>query len=377
MLLAAALMLALPVASGPLRPDASGLRGRAEGEPTPPPPTPPPNAAPLKADDNEVVVRPESFGCRPENCTSAMEKAIARCATVTAASGRCVVELSRGTYRSWPLSLASGMTLRIQAGAVLQAPARSEWPEPDCGGGDPRFRMRRGCYFLTGTGIRGFVLEGGGTVKALGAPWWALRRKQHSVWAPGMLGCAHCSDVTIKDATFLDSPHGNIVFANSTAILVDSINITAPQDAPNTDGLNVLECKNFTLRNSFISNGDDGIACDDGDNYFGGSDGVLIHDNRFVNGHGASIGSVRNGTVKNVVVRDCSFENTSNGARIKTWIGGSGEVFNITCKHSPRISPSVLVSFQPVSAIFLRTDENLVMTSVMDPIFLTQNYNNL
>ena len=44
MLLAAALMLALPVASGPLRPDASGLRGRAEGEPTPPPPTPPPNA---------------------------------------------------------------------------------------------------------------------------------------------------------------------------------------------------------------------------------------------------------------------------------------------------------------------------------------------
>eukprot|EP01045_Picozoa_sp_COSAG04_P019845 COSAG04_NODE_1967_length_5113_cov_5.084421_4_plen_318_part_00 len=44
MLLAAALVLALPVASEPQQPDASDLWGRAEGEPTPPPPTPPPNA---------------------------------------------------------------------------------------------------------------------------------------------------------------------------------------------------------------------------------------------------------------------------------------------------------------------------------------------
>ena len=303
----------------------------------------------LKTDEDSIrsVVYPETFGCEPWvaafNCTAALEEALARCEHL----GGCVLELRNGTYLSWPLTLVSRLTLRIQRGAVLEAPRREDWPEPDCGRGDDR--TRRGCYFLAATGATDLKIEGEGRIEGHGQPWWALRRKNHSVWAPGLLGCTHCSRAVLRQVTFSNSPHGNIVFANGSDVLVDGLNISAPQTAPNTDGLNILQCRNFTMRNCLVSNGDDGVAVDDGDDYFSGSSGVVIHDNRFVDGHGASIGSIRNGTVHGVVIRDCSFKNTDNGARIKTWEGGSGEVRDI---------------------VYM----NLVMEAVTNPIVINQHY---
>ncbi|KAM1257053.1 hypothetical protein ACFX1X_031464 [Malus domestica] len=51
-------------------------------------------------------------------------------------------------------------------------------------------------------------------------------------------------------------------------------------------------------------------------------------------GHGISVGSLgadgATEKVDNIYVKDCSFTRTINGARIKTWQGGSGYARNIT-----------------------------------------------
>ncbi|KAI4344947.1 hypothetical protein L6164_012122 [Bauhinia variegata] len=69
----------------------------------------------------------------------------------------------------------------------------------------------------------------------------------------------------------------------------------------------------------------------------GGSSFINITDVACGPGHGISIGSLgKNGeyeTVEEVHVKNCSFTGTQNGARIKTWAGGSGYARKITFQN--------------------------------------------
>ncbi|KAI5336762.1 hypothetical protein L3X38_016030 [Prunus dulcis] len=81
----------------------------------------------------------------------------------------------------------------------------------------------------------------------------------------------------------------------------------------------------------------DGLGENDGDDCIainGGCSDLNIANIAYGPGHGISVGSLgANGAlekVNNVYVKDCSFSGTTNGARIKTWQGGSGYARNIT-----------------------------------------------
>ena len=58
-------------------------------------------------------------------------------------------------------------------------------------------------------------------------------------------------------------------------------------------------------------------------------DGLTVTDCVIKHGHGISIGSETVGGVKNVVVRNCSFEDTDNGIRIKSDRTRGGTVENV------------------------------------------------
>ncbi|ESW06320.1 hypothetical protein PHAVU_010G038000 [Phaseolus vulgaris] len=99
-------------------------------------------------------------------------------------------------------------------------------------------------------------------------------------------------------------------------------------NSPNTDGFDIVGSKNVAIEDSTLATGDDCIAINGGCSY--------INATRLVceGGHGISIGSLgRNQsheTVEEVHVWNCSFIDTTNGARIKTWPGGSGYARKIT-----------------------------------------------
>ena len=59
------------------------------------------------------------------------------------------------------------------------------------------------------------------------------------------------------------------------------------------------------------------------------SEDITVTDCTFLHGHGMSIGSETAGGVRNLTVRNCTFENTENGLRIKSQRGKGGIVENI------------------------------------------------
>ncbi|GAU47530.1 hypothetical protein TSUD_94350 [Trifolium subterraneum] len=77
-----------------------------------------------------------------------------------------------------------------------------------------------------------------------------------------------------------------------------------------------------------MKTGDDCIAINNGSSF------INISDVFCGPGHGISVGSLgkdkKYATVEHVHVKNCTFNGTSNGARIKTFDGGSGYVRNIT-----------------------------------------------
>jgi len=56
-----------------------------------------------------------------------------------------------------------------------------------------------------------------------------------------------------------------------------------------------------------------------------------VTDCTFLHGHGMSIGSETAGGVRNVTVKNCTFENTENGIRIKSDTRRGGIVENLIC----------------------------------------------
>ncbi|CAL9009743.1 unnamed protein product [Prunus brigantina] len=90
-------------------------------------------------------------------------------------------------------------------------------------------------------------------------------------------------------------------------------------NSPNIDGIDISSSRNVFIQHTSIGTGDDCIAIN------GGCSDLNIANIACGPGHGISLGA--NGAlekVNNVYVKDCSFSRTTNGARIKTWQGGSG-----------------------------------------------------
>ncbi|KAI5316742.1 hypothetical protein L3X38_036449 [Prunus dulcis] len=187
--------------------------------------------------------------------------------------------------------------------------------------------------------VGNLVVDGSGEIDGQGSSWWTttnqydrLSRKlmmnKQNCKAPDALHFHGCDNLKLSGLTHLNSARAHIAISGCNNVYVSHLTITAPEDSPNTDGIDISNSRNVFIQNSAIGTGDDCIAINSG-----------CYDLNIANiacgpGHGISVGSLgANGaleTVQNVYVRDSSFSGTTNGARIKTWQGGSGYAKNIT-----------------------------------------------
>lgn len=176
------------------------------------------------------------------------------------------------------------------------------------------------------------AISGSGTIDGQGQPWWDYYLindgKGSPTNRPRMLAFSGVTKFLLAGVTLKNSPSFFFVPTSSNNITVESISIIAPQDSPNTDGVDPSNSNNVVVQYSRIQNGDDNIAIKAGAS---GADtyNVVIHDNLFYDGHGASIGSETNSGVHDVYFENIYMENTENGIRIKSYDGKGGEVQNI------------------------------------------------
>ncbi|PIA42464.1 hypothetical protein AQUCO_02000127v1 [Aquilegia coerulea] len=168
--------------------------------------------------------------------------------------------------------------------------------------------------------ITGLSINGTGKIDGRGSSWWECREK-HAIQING------CADFQMKGIKIFNSQQMHVAIDSCYGVQISDVWIVAPESSPNTDGIHIGSSKNVDISKSTIETGDDCISIGTG------TSNVTISDIYCGPGHGISIGSLgKHGpaAVEQIYVYNCTFKGTQNGARIKTWQGGSGYAKDIT-----------------------------------------------
>ncbi|QJC31051.1 glycoside hydrolase family 28 protein [Enterobacteriaceae endosymbiont of Macroplea appendiculata] len=173
--------------------------------------------------------------------------------------------------------------------------------------------------------------QGGVLIKNKKYTWWQLaseaqiQNKQQN--APQLININDGNNTTLYKIHLINSPNFHIVSHNTNGLTIWGVTIKTPEDARNTDGIDPTSSQNITITHSYISTGDDNIAIKAGKQ--GTSKNMTIINNVFGHGHGMSIGSEIQNGVSNVLIKNLSLINTTNGLRIKSDSTRGGLVTNI------------------------------------------------
>jgi polygalacturonase len=279
-------------------------------------------------------------------------------------AGGGIVRLPAGTYLSKPIWLHSQTTLQLDAGAMLKATdERDDFAVKTMG----KFNA-----FINGAKLTNVTISGPGTIDGSGGKWWVpaeeARQKKsgYTLPRPSLIVLAGCKNVCLENLRLQNSPKFHFMPAECEGVVVSNVTILAPPGSPNTDAIDPSSCKNVLITRCRIDVGDDNVAIKSShkvlDREFASED-ITVTDCTFLHGHGVSIGSETSGGVKNLLVKNCTFNGTTSGIRIKSGRDRGGVVenlvyrdlvmtnveipINITCYY-PRIPPTDAA--QPVTA---------------------------
>lgn len=263
--------------------------------------------------------------------TDAVQRAFDECGQ----AGGGIVLMPAGTYLCQPLVIRTNTTLRLEKDATLKATddpadyARTDKPN--------EFN-----HFFTGKDLENVTIEGEGTIDGSGKKWWipaeeARQKKSgYTLPRPNLIVLTRVKNLTVRGVTIQNAPKFHFVPTDCDNVLVEDATFLAPPRAPNTDAIDPSMCRNVVIRRCLIDVGDDNVAVKSGkphpDREFA-ADTLLVEECTFKHGHGMSIGSEVVGGVKDVTVRNCTFEGTVNGIRIKSDRKRGGPVTNLLCEN--------------------------------------------
>lgn len=195
--------------------------------------------------------------------------------------------------------------------------------------------------------LQGLRIGGGGTIDGQ-VTNAVLTKSPKGKFPPTSLRLIKVSNATVANLTLLNSKGFHVGIQRSAYVKVRHLNISAPADSQNTDGIHISGTNDVQVSNLTVSTGDDCISIGPG------STNVSITGVVCGPGHGISVGSL--GKYKNekdvvgVRVRNCTLWGTTNGVRIKTWPGS-----------------------MPSQASNL-TFEDIILHNVSNPIIIDQGY---
>lgn len=262
-------------------------------------------------------------------------------AAINACPANSRVWIPKGVYKVSSLFLKSDLILELDEDAVLSAyTERSKFPilpgliesydessEYNLGSweGNP---LDSFASIITGINVHNVVITGGGILdgNASFENWWEGngRPKTGGAYRPRMIFLNHCENITVHGITVQNSPAWNLhpYFSNHTRWI--DLTVLNPKISPNTDGMDPESVDGLEVVGVSFSLGDDCIAMKSGKFYMGhkykvASQNVVIRQCYMKHGHGSvTLGSEMAAGVKHLLCRDCIFEDTDRGLRVKT-----------------------------------------------------------
>jgi polygalacturonase len=255
--------------------------------------------------------------------TAAIQAALDACGK----SGGGTVQFAAGLYLSQPITIHTKTVVLLETGATLLAsPTQSDFLK---GGGDWLAAKSSADFipFISGENLTDVSIAGQGTIDGNGTNWWGpaeqarLRKPGYVLPRPDLVRLNNCTNVCLAGVKLVNSPKAHFVPTDCEAVVVEGVTIRSPAGAANTDGIDPINCRNVAITRCTIDTGDDNIAIKSGKKVEGrrfGCENITITDCDFLHGHGLAIGSAILGGVHQVVVKNCRFEGTDNGLRIKS-----------------------------------------------------------
>ncbi|XP_074342585.1 polygalacturonase-like [Apium graveolens] len=196
--------------------------------------------------------------------------------------------------------------------------------------------------------VNGLYISGG-TLDAQGEALWACKAAGKTCpRGATSVGFYSSKNIIVSGLKSINSQMFHMIVYKCNNAKLQGIKISAPDESPNTDGINVQLSTGVSILSSQIGTGDDCISIGPG------TTNTWIESVSCGPGHGISIGSLgrdlQEPGVQNLTVKTVTFRNTDNGVRIKTWARSStGFVRNVLFQH-------------------------IVMGNVRNPILIDQDY---
>lgn len=291
----------------------------------------------FKTDYEFVTLNVKKFGAKGDGVqddTIFIQAAINCCPK----DGR--VYIPKGVYKVTSIFLKSDLYLDIDKEAVISAftdrnmfpvlpgliESYDETKEYNLGTweGNP---LDMFASIITGINVSNVVISGGGILdgNASFENWWFEEgREKIGAFRPRMIFLNNCENITIHGVTVQNSPAWTLhpYFSNNTKWI--DMTVLNPKISPNTDGMDPESVDGLLVLGVYFSLGDDCIAVKSGKYYMGhkykaASQNIEIRQCFMRHGHGSvTLGSEMAAGVKHLIVKDCLFEDTDRGLRIKT-----------------------------------------------------------
>ncbi|KAE8703361.1 hypothetical protein F3Y22_tig00110472pilonHSYRG00422 [Hibiscus syriacus] len=195
------------------------------------------------------------------------------------------------------------------------------------------------------------LLKGGGTFDGQGPSAWRFNNCAKDVNCkplPINLKFDSVTNSRIEFVKSVNSKQTHISLHGCQNVNITKVEVLAPADSPNTDGIKMGRSSGIRISNTRISTGDDCVAI------LSGSSNIDVSNVHCGPGHGISIGSLGKYrgelNVHGVSVTRCTFSQTDNGVRIKSW-----------ASPIPAIASNFLF-------------QDIVMDRVRNPIIIDQTY---
>ncbi|MGC8539871.1 MAG: glycoside hydrolase family 28 protein [Phycisphaerae bacterium] len=272
-----------------------------------------------------------SFGA-VGNGTTMNTKAIEKTVNACEKAGGGEVLIPAGKYLTGPLVLGSNMNFHVARGAEILMSTNPKNYIPAANQRNIEHPGYRNC--IVALHAHDIAITGHGTIDGQGQAWWPRYRKQPGhkhppklPHRPFMVVLENCTRVLVKNVHLENSPMFHLVPNACRDVIIDHVTITAPINTPNTDACDPAGWNYYITRCTF-NEGDDCIAIKagarNGTPAHPSCENFLITHCTFEHGHGMSVGGQTNGCLKYVVVRDCTFDHTHRGVRLKAGPGYGG-----------------------------------------------------
>lgn len=243
------------------------------------------------------------------------------------ASGGGVVVIPKGTFLSGALFFKQGTHLHLEEGARLKG-------SDDISNFPIRITRMEGQtlkYFtalINADSLNGFTISGKGTLDGNGLRYWKsfwLRREFNpkttnmDEMRPRLLYVSNSKNVQISGVKLINSPFWTSHYYKCENVKLLDLYIyspKAPVKAPSTDAVDIDGCKNFLVKNCYMSVNDDAVALKGGkgptadkDPNNGGNANIIIEDCTYGFCHGVLTFGSESIHNRNIILRRIKINN--------------------------------------------------------------------